>query len=389
MTVNILREKIIDYFRKYPLIQIIALFLIWRLIIEIVVWWAGVRVPDAGYPYRTTVVGNPLFSYFAKWDAVYYHDIISGGYRSDILEFLPLFPLIAKLINWVIGNHQLLAAAIAVNLSALGSCLMLYKLARLDEDENFAKRTVFFLLIFPSAFFLAAHYTESLFLFLSLLVFYFARKKLWWCSGIFGFLVSLTRITGILILPALLVDLMFENWRKFKDKVNWKALIPLVFIPLGLVLFIFYSSVAFNRPWAFLEAQKGFGRHLDLNILHPVYNQVITNFIPPDVSKFFEESAVNAFNYFLFWLLFIIFIVLLFKYSRPGYAVLGFLYFIIPSLSGTLISMNRFLLVLFPIYLLLAKIIKPGSFAEKAYIMLSFSLFILLTILFTNGYWVG
>ncbi|MBP6930119.1 hypothetical protein KBB60_00725, partial [Patescibacteria group bacterium] len=61
----------------------------------------------------------------------------------------------------------------------------------------------------------------------------------------------------------------------------------------------------------------------------------------------------------------------------------------IPIFSGTLISMNRFLLVLFPIYLILPKIIKEGSIADKLYSFASISLMVLIMILFTNSHWVG
>jgi Gpi18-like mannosyltransferase len=55
---------------------------------------------------------------------------------------------------------------------------------------------IIFLLIFPTAFFLNAVYTESLFLFLSLATFYYALKKNFFSAGIFGFFASLTRLAS-------------------------------------------------------------------------------------------------------------------------------------------------------------------------------------------------
>lgn len=378
-------KKITNYYKNHPWLQVVILFIAWRLMLQIIVWWAGVRFPDASYPYQTSVSGNPWLASWAKWDSVYYHDFIANGYKVG--PFFPLFSWLVGIINWVISNHQLLAAAIIVNSAALGSCIMLYKLARLEENENFALRAVFFLLIFPSSFFLVAHYTESLFMLIVLLAFYYANKKSWWLTGIFGFLACFIRTTGILIFPALLVYLVLDNWHQIRSKINWKSLIPLSLIPLGLISFMIYGWLRFGEPIAFIKNQTAFGRHFEPNVLLTVKKQCLRNLIYPD--KFFTEDATNAFNYLFFFSIFLIFIILLFRYSSPSYAVLGFLFFIIPATSGTFISMNRFLLVLFPIYLLLAKLVPPNSLVEKIYILISFSLSILMTILFTNDYWVG
>ena len=376
-------KKISLYYKNNPWLKIVILFIFWRIAIQLIVWWADVRFGDGSN--CTSVPGFHLLREWAKWDAFYYHDLATRGYQ--IGPFFPLFPFLIKVVNIVIGNHQLLAASIVTNLATLGSCLMLYKIAKLDLDEKNAQRAVFFLLIFPASFFLVAHYTESLFLFLILCAFYFVRTKKWWFSAPFGFLASITRATGILILPSLLVELILKNWHKLNDKIQWKALLPISFISLGLISFMLFLGINFNRPLAFIESQPAFGRQVSLNVFHTIKDQCLKNLVYRE--KIYTEDAINAFNYLLFFSLFLTFVILLFKYSRPSYAVLGLSFFVVPAFSGTFISMNRFLLVLFPIYILLAKLIPPNSLLEKIYIMFSFSLSILLMIIFTNCYWVG
>jgi len=378
-------KSIAEYYKKNPWLQVVILFLAWRLVIQIIVWWADIRFPDANYPYQVAVEGNRFLAYWAKWDSVYYYELIKSGYHAG--SFFPLFPWIVKLTSLIIGKYYLLATSIVVNLAALGSCLLLYKIAKLEGDEKFAQRAVFYLLIFPASFFLIAHYTESLFLLFILLAFYFTFKKGWLSMGIFGFLASITRVTGILIFPALLAEITLDSWHKLKKNINWKAVLSLSLIPLGLGSLMVFTGLKFGQPLAFLSNQGNFGRYFEPNILLTIKNQCLLNLV--NVDKFFTEGATNSLNYLLFFTIFLIFVILLIRYSRPSYAILGILFFVIPATSGTFISMNRFLLVLFPIYLLLAKLIKPDSLAEKIYTFSSLSLMILLTILFTNNYWVG
>jgi Gpi18-like mannosyltransferase len=377
-------KKIKKFLDSNPVVYVIGLFIIWRIVIQFIAWFADIRFDDANYGYLTSVPGNRILSIWAKWDSVYYHDFIANGYKDS--PFFPGFIWISQIVKYFIGGYHLLSAAIVANVFALGSCIMLYKIARLEGNDNFAQRAVFYMLIFPSSFFLVAHYTESLFLFLILTSFYFALNSKWVKSGIFGFMSCFTRTTGILIFPALLAEIVLEKWGKFRKNIHWKNIIAICLIPLGMLLFVAYNHFAFNEPIGFMKSQPAFGRTFTPNLLKPVYEQSIVNFRP---SKFFSEDMTNAVNYFFSWLIFLIFVVLLFKYSRPSYAVLGFLFFIIPASSGTLISMNRFLLVLFPIYLLVAKLIKPNSFADRIYTYTSLSVMILLCILFTNGHWVG
>ncbi len=386
-------QKIKALFDKYPWLYIVLMFIFWRLIIQIVVWWGDIRFDDAGYPYPTAVPGTKFLAAWAKWDSVYYYEIMNNGYNEHILEFFPLFPYISKAVNWIIGNHQLIATTFVVNFFALASCLMLYDLAKLENnnDEKFAQRAVFFMLIFPSAFFLVAHYTESLFLFLLITSFYCIRKKAYFKSGIFGMFASATRATGILAFPALIVDQMGDTWSEIKQKIvkrkiEWKKILPLCLVPLGFIAFLLLAQVQFNNPFKMFEAQKAFGRKVEINLLKPVHKELKNIF---NLNLFYDEIPTNAFNYVLFWSLFLIAVILLFKYSRPSYAVLGFLFFAVPAFSGTLISMNRFLLTLFPIYFLLAKLIPPNTIWEKLYIIFSFAFFIHIMLLFTNGFWVG
>ena len=64
-------------------------------------------------------------------------------------------------------------------------------------------RAAWFLLIFPTAYFLHIGYTEALFMALVLGSFLAARTERWWLAGLLGGLAALTRVNGLVLMPAL------------------------------------------------------------------------------------------------------------------------------------------------------------------------------------------
>ena len=83
---------------------------------------------------------------------------------------------------------------------------LMYRLVRHDETPDVALRSAWFLLIFPTAYFLHIGYTEALFMALVLGSFLAARTERWWLAGVIGGLAALTRINGLVLLLALPVE---------------------------------------------------------------------------------------------------------------------------------------------------------------------------------------
>jgi len=67
-------------------------------------------------------------------------------------------------------------------------------------------RSVWFLLIFPTAYFLHVGDNEALFLALALGCILAARVERWWLAGILGAFCSMTRAAGIVLVPKLAVE---------------------------------------------------------------------------------------------------------------------------------------------------------------------------------------
>ena len=85
--------------------------------------------------------------------------------------------------------------------------------------------------------------------------FYYARKGKWLTSGLIGMFASATRITGIALLPALIVKYFFQ--KGFQAKNLQKGILWLVLIPLGFVFYSIINYITFDYPFMFLEFREG------------------------------------------------------------------------------------------------------------------------------------
>ena len=154
-----------------------------------------------------------LFNAWNRWDSGHFTYIAIHGY--DVAwrtAFFPLFPLLKGIPSLLIKNlDPFITGLIVSNLADLVILTVLYRLVQEDFDRNQAYRTVLYLSVFPTAFFFAAAYTESVFLCLILLSFYYMRQSHWWLAGLFGFLASLTRSAGIILLLPFLYEYLRQH----------------------------------------------------------------------------------------------------------------------------------------------------------------------------------
>jgi len=158
------------------------------------------------YVLNTDSFPDSIISIWKAWDTNGYLGIAQYGYSSSTVEerhlfivFFPFYPFLIKIIALVLQNY-LLSALLVSNIAYIFAVFYLYKLVLLDFKSEDALRSIIYLSIFPTAYFLHAAYTESLFLALTIASFYYARKDKWALSGTLGMLAATTRdhiTTGI------------------------------------------------------------------------------------------------------------------------------------------------------------------------------------------------
>jgi hypothetical protein len=209
-----------------------------------------------------------LVTGLVREDALWFLRIATGGYRADdpSAAFFPLYPLVTRVLSFLTGGHPLLAALLVSNLAFFGALLVLYRLTARTFSDAVARRTVVYLAIFPTAFFFLAPYSESLFLLLSVAAFWFAREDRWWLAAVAGILAALTRSVGIVLAPALLV-LAFTGSADPGDApahARRSSIATRVAascaVAVGPVLYLAWWQLAHGDAMAPFDAQANWGR---------------------------------------------------------------------------------------------------------------------------------
>ena len=251
---------------------------------------------DAVISLKDAQIARKLRQKMWQADAAHYMGIAKDGYqaipfdvkdrRSQEFAFFPLHPMLLWTIGRVTSDPILWGAALC-NLFFFAALVMLYKLTLLfGYGESVARRTLFYLAAFPVSYFFSAPFTESLFVLLTVGGFYAARRERWWVAGVLGLLASATRLTGVLLLPSLLI-LSWQMYRSFQVR----KIVGLLLIPFGLFAFMFYSWWLSGNAWAFKHASEAWGRKPTVFFIGPLIKYLIN---PHNVAEAWNLHLLNA-----------------------------------------------------------------------------------------------
>jgi hypothetical protein len=195
---------------------------------------------------------------WARWDSVWFLRIAEHGYDAATgaaSAFYPLYPATVAVLGRAFFGHYVLAGIVISLAASFCAFLLLYELAEERLGADGARRAVLYLALFPFALFFQAVYSESLYLMLTIAAFVLAERRRYPAAGAVAGLALLTRPTAVALLPALAL----LAWRE-RDRVRalaWLAVAPLMFAAYPL-----YLWQADGDPWAFLRAQRLWSRHL-------------------------------------------------------------------------------------------------------------------------------
>jgi Mannosyltransferase (PIG-V) len=212
-------------------------------------------------PVLTHAAAEPILAPLARWDAVWYLRIADSGYGDSAprAAFFPLYPLLTRSVAAVAGGSEaaLLIASYAVSLAAfLGALTLLHRLVSLELGRRFAAPTLLLLAVFPAALYFGAPYAESLFLLVSVGAFYAARTGRWAWAGACGAAASGTRSAGLLLLIPLAMLWWGSRRRRARDAA-W-----LLVAPLGMLAYAAWLGLAEGDALRFLDVQDAWSRNL-------------------------------------------------------------------------------------------------------------------------------
>ncbi len=325
----------------------------------------------------------PLTNMWSRWDAGWYVGIAEHGYQftpgqPSNRAFFPVYPALMRIVRAVLHSHTAAAwlrAGIIVSNAALAIALgYLFLLTKLEFDEATARRAVLYLLIFPTTFFLSAVYSESVFLAFTIASFYYARKGQWWVAGVLGCAAALSRPPGVMIALGLGAEYLMQcefNWRKLRLNALSVALPP-----IALACFFSYLHYAEGSADTVVQAQSAWGLQLQ-----PQWRT-----FAPFFQRGLEVRGTNIDLGFTF--LFIALVIGTAFRLRLSYTVFSVGYLIFITMWGSLESVPRYGLGLFPAIMLLAMIGRNETF-HRAYVPVSAALAALFMAVFAVWGWVA
>lgn len=360
--------------------KILALFVIWRAFIFFTAYISVMFMPVFGakFPYYEETLISTKLPYFiwslGNFDGVHYLRIAQDGYAYQFTQaFFPFYPIFIKLVSYLTFGNFLIAALLISNGAFLAGLLLFNKLVEKIYNKKIAFWSCLFLLAFPTSFYFGAVYTEGLFFLMIIGSFYLLERKKVFLASTVGAFASATRFVGIFLSLSLL------------SQKKYKSLSPLLIVPLGLIVFMIYLKIEFNNPLYFLTAQAIWGQErstTEIVLLPQVFWRYIKILLTTQGLPLF--NAMFEFSSMLFA---IILLIMATKKIKSSWLIFSWFAVLTPTLTGTLASMPRYVLVAFPIFIVLAQI--KSNFAK--FLILTFFLILLIvtTILFTRGYWVA
>src|SRR3989344_33146 len=373
--------------------KIITYFLAWRVLLFIFLLLA-----IETFPLQLNFLGgglenylkNPLLWAWINFDGEHYLDIAYSGYKSLTYFYFPVFPYLTKLVSNFTNNDFAGTAwtgLLVSNIAFVTGLLGLTSLIKLDFKEKLVRPTLLLLLFFPTSFYFGSFYSESLFFALVIWSFYFARKKKWLLAGLFGAFSTATRVVGIALFPALIVEAILQ-WKEKKGNLKL-AMISAFSVMLGI---IYYSSILDAKtgdPLEFFHSVEIFGsqRAAGFILLPQVFYRYLFKILP-NINYEYFPAVFTTFLELLTASTFLLLVIVSFFKLRLSYALYSAIVYLIPTFSGSFSSFPRYVLVIFPVFILSA--IYFTKLSRGIQVLISLLLLTTLgiaTALFVRGYW--
>ncbi len=354
---------------------------------------------------------DPFLNTHVSWDSEFYLAIATQGYDAPDVRttggplgtsplsrplslsyaFMPFYPIVTQGVAFplqIAGLTPIATATLAgVLVSVLGALAAMVALADLTRDElgeAGGLRTAFYLLIFPTGFFLAQVYTEGLFVGLAFGSLALLRRQYWLGAALLAVAATWTRAVGV----ALVLPLALAWWQAFQAGGGVPRPPPrtlvlragLVLLPLGAYLLWHYSF--WGQAYSFVEDHY-FGRGL-------LVVERSWQAWSDAVGGMFHQNTQQTVYYVLELAAIALAVVASAATLRryPGPALFGLAVLVGSLTSGAAQGMLRYVLAMPVLFIFLSRLGKHPV-TDRAWTLASILLLSLITILFSFDLWAG
>ena len=316
---------------------------------------------------------------WTRWDATHYLNLARDGYVAKgpgrfSIVFYPLYPWLVRGAFFFCRNY--FAAALLVSgVAAVFAGVLFRRLVELDYPAKISRLALWFLLIFPTAYFLHIGYTESLFLALVLGSLLAARKQFWIWAGLLGALACLTRVNGLVLGPTLMV----EAWMQYRAsrKIDWRWL-WIGAVGLGFLGYLWLNYHVTGDPFTFTRIME---KHWYKKLTFP-WSGIRDVWLR--IPHFNLTEGLHEFIFIVFSFLCTVWCWIK---LRPSYAVWMTLNWLLIVSTTYVVSVPRYCLTLFPIFIIFARLAAARPLTGRILTAVCLLLLALFATKFAHGTW--
>ncbi len=311
----------------------------------------GNKAPRQAMLHGGKLHDNKVLRTFQRFDAFWFLNVTRNGYqvkshkapkKETNISAFPLYPVLMKAVS-VVTRDGTLAGTLVSLCAFFAMLLFLYREVDEDHDEETATRAILYLSVFPTSWFYQAVYAEALLLLLGFLSLRMARLDRPLASGLFGMGAALTRLAGGVLALPVLMEFTFGSGSTLNKRGLARGLMPAVLITTGWLAYFSYISSMTNSFWYYFTAHRRFSTLVEpwsslWNLLAPGLLKSPTRMVALVLLVIFIAAAVRAAREL--------------RLGHSLYLAVGILFCLSsPNLSG----LPRYMMVLFPVYVVLAR----------------------------------
>ncbi|HET7311203.1 MAG TPA: mannosyltransferase family protein [Mycobacteriales bacterium] len=322
-----------------------------------------------------------------RWDAQLFVKVARFGYSGypqhypdkGIVAFFPGEPLMLRAVHVVVRNW----VASGLLISAVSGAFAVVALGRLGTAEGgheVGRRAVVYLALSPYAVFLAAGYSEALFLAFALWSWLFGKQRRWIAAGVLGGAASLVRVTGLFLGAALIVEwLIARHGRRWQDL----AALSLPFVAVGGYFVYLHGLTGDWLAWSHAQA-SGWHRRFTTpwHALKTTWDSATGSGMGNAYSWSFRAEIAAV----LVGVVLSLALLVLRRWSELVYVGTQVAAL---ATSSFYLSVARATLLWWPLWLLLARLGAERRSVHSAYLACAPPLMAVAVIAFVQGHWVG
>ncbi|HYM49965.1 MAG TPA: mannosyltransferase family protein [Candidatus Limnocylindrales bacterium] len=346
------------------------------LLVKLAIAGAALALVGASPDPVTAIVSD-----WFHWDAPHYLSIAQSGYvrAGDLRNLIAFFPLYPALIQALaVTGLPLEAAALLINnAGGLLATILLYEIGRHDGDERAGFRAAVIFNVFPTAYFLVNGYTEGLFCALAFASVLAARRGRFVGAGLLGGLAGAARLTGVALVPLMLCEVWMARRRLGR---LYDGILAVMLPAGGLAIYLLINWIVLGDALAFVQVQRAHWYHRLSAPWVGLIEAVKSIGWRTPWEKFTVGGAELAGGMTAYVTTGLSALKL-----RPGDAAYAATLTVLMTFLPFWLSIPRYLLAMFPLFLLLGRIRQAAVQIPLA--ALSFAGLLIFSVAFARGYW--